>query len=506
MAKDKDSRKKTLLVIDDEPDIRELIFHALSEDYHVMTCGDCTEAISLLERGVAPDLILLDLMLPEMSGMDFLRLLHNRYPHLKAIVISARGDVETVVDALQVGALDYVHKPFDITELTIAVNKALSQKEMEEELMRLRKQEVFTEEHSPLYASREMANIMEMISKVSQTDVPVLITGESGVGKEVIARELHQNSLRSSGPFVKVNCAALPASLLESELFGFAKGAFTGASQAKSSKFENADNGTLFLDEIGEIAPALQAKFLHVLQDGQFNRLGSNKTIQTNARIIVATNQDLEAQVQSGSFRQDLYYRLNVVRIEIPPLRDRPVDITLLVNYYLDFYKKKYRKEVELDRDALARLNQHRWPGNVRELQNVVRRYVVLGLLEFDKNGFIATDLYETRAANQVQNEMPTHLDQGKVIFGTPQKQPAASEEISTDQGNTEVLENLSLKEIAKEASRAAEKEAILRALEITRWNKSKASKLLKISYKALLYKMKESGLEKPESKTTNTE
>ncbi|UCF30643.1 MAG: sigma-54-dependent Fis family transcriptional regulator [bacterium] len=499
MAADKISRQHTLLAIDDEPDIRDLIYHAFSdEDYHVMTCGDCTEALALLERGSLPDLILLDLMLPEMSGLDFLQLLRNRYPHLKAIVISARGDVETVVEALQMGALDYIHKPFDVAELMIAVNKALSQKQMAEELDRLRKQEAFAETHSALYASREMANIIEMVSKVAQTDVPVLITGESGVGKEVIAREIHQKSLRASGPFLKVNCAALPASLLESELFGYNKGAFTGASQAKPSKFENADNGTLFLDEIGEIAPALQAKFLHVLQDGFFNRLGSNKTIRTNTRILVATNQDLEEEVKSGSFRSDLYYRLNVVRIHIPPLRERPVDIALLANYYLDFYSRKYRKEVDLSESALPRLNRHSWPGNVRELQNVMRRYVVLGLLEFDKESPVSAPPMGAGSPDLQEGQIPGRAAAGGES-GPDQAGPTreTAKGVALDEEGMQ-RENYSLKEIAKEAAQAAEKEAILRALEITRWNKSKAAKLLKISYKALLYKMREGGLEKP--------
>ncbi len=220
--------------------------------------------------------------------------------------------------------------------------------------------------------------------------MPVLITGDSGVGKEVVARELHQRSHWASGPFLKINCAALPTSLLESELFGYDKGAFTGAMKSKPSKFESASGGTLFLDEIGELEPHIQAKFLHVLQDGTFNRLGSNKIIKTDARIMVATNQDLEENIMNGTFRRDLYYRLNVARIHIPPLRERPVDIALLANYFLEFYSRQYKRSVDLDEETLNKLYHHPWPGNVRELQNVLRRYIVLGRLEFDSTGSLS--------------------------------------------------------------------------------------------------------------------
>jgi DNA-binding NtrC family response regulator len=497
-----DPGKKTLLAIDDAFEIRDIIQRALVDSYHVMVCEDCVEAISLLERGISPDLILLDLMLPKMSGMDFLKMIKDRYPHLKTVVISAKGDVETVVEALNLGALDYIHKPFSIDELQIAVDKAMSHKKMAEELERLKRQEIFTEDYSIIYASSEMANIMETVSKVAQTDVPVLITGESGVGKEAIARELHQSSLRAEGPFLRVNCAALPASLLESELFGYNKGAFTGAVQSKQSKFESAAGGTLFLDEIGELAPPIQAKFLHVLQDGTFNRLGSNKTIQADARILVATNHDLEEQISKGFFRSDLYFRLNVVQIHIPPLRLRPIDISLLTKHFLDQYKKKYKSQIELDQASMDRLSQYHWPGNVRELQNILRRYVVLGALEFDGhrlqngiqsyqststiNGDEGMDQRNYRSASvgdrpsqgipptDLHEEGPLEMDPGDII------------------GDDSVDKTVSLKEIARNASREAEKKAIYRALEITKWNKTQAAKLLQVSYKAFLYKMKD--------------
>ena len=506
--------KKTLLAIDDAFEIRDIIQRALSESYHVMVCEDCVEAIAILERGTSPDLILLDLMLPKMSGMDFLKMIKDRYPHLQTVVISAKGDVETVVEALNLGALDYIHKPFGIDELQIAVDKAMSHKQMAEELERLKRQEIFTEDYSIIYASSEMANIMETVSKVAQTDVPVLVTGESGVGKEAVARELHQRSHRANGPFLRVNCAALPASLLESELFGYNKGAFTGAVQSKQSKFETAAGGTLFLDEIGELAPPIQAKFLHVLQDGSFNRLGSNKTIRADARILVATNHDLEEQISRGLFRTDLYFRLNVVQILIPPLRERPVDIALLTNHFLDQYRKKYKSQIELDQASMDRLSQYHWPGNVRELQNILRRFVVLGKLEFDSsriqngmqsglststsNGYGGMDPGTYRSTGvgdkpfqgipprHHQGEGPIELDSGDISSGNTGDNTS---------GDDIVKETVSLKEIARNAAREAEKKAIFRALEATRWNKTQAAKLLQVSYKAFLYKMKDCGV-----------
>jgi len=485
----KDSGKKTLLAIDDAFEIRDIIQRALSgESYHVMVCEDCVEAMALLERGITPDLIILDLMLPRMSGLDFLKLIRDRYSHLKAVVISAKGEVETVVEALQLGALDYIHKPFNIDELQIAVDKAISQKEMAEELERLKRQKVFTEDYSILYASREMANIMEMVTKVAQTDVPVLITGDSGVGKEAVAREVHRRSHRSGGPFLKINCAALPASLLESELFGYNKGAFTGAVQSKPSKFENAAGGTIFLDEIGDLAPAIQAKFLHVLQDGTFNRLGSNKTIRTDARVLVATNHDLEKDVSSGVFRSDLFFRLNVVHLNVPPLKDRPVDISLLAGHFLSSYNKRYRKELELSQGDMDRLVRYPWPGNVRELQNTLRRYTVLGILELDERG---TGLREEFPDATAGSSEPPHDSQSRA-------------DVEHDDSHGSSTEVLPLKTIARNAARKAEKRAIRSALEETSWNKAKAARLLSVSYKALLYKMKDCGLESVTRKEEN--
>jgi two-component system response regulator AtoC len=465
----RDKGKRVLFVVEDDPALCELLrlsFHDQADQFVVS--GDGVEAFDQLESGLLPSVILLDLMLPSMSGLDFLEKARKRFPHLKVIVISALSDVNTVVKAMQLGALDFVHKPFELEELRSLVEKA------------------FTVGSPPspatspvpapgtvptprlfLYNSQEMAAVAETMVKVAQTDIPILITGESGVGKEVVAREIHRLSTFASGPFVKVNCAALPASLLESELFGYEKGAFTGAIHSKPSKFENAANGTLLLDEIGELDSTLQAKFLHVLQDGFFNRLGSNRPVQSRARMVVATNRNLEAEVNHGNFRIDLFYRLNVVRIHIPPLRERPSDIVLLANHFLETYNRAHGRQLSFGSREMDLFMSYHWPGNVRELQNVIRRYVVL----------------EHFGREDMSLPAPTLATPASTTSATPANAPPATTPSSSP---------TPLKELAKEAVRRAEREAILEALSIHNWNRTKTARSLKISYKALLYKIKD--------------
>ncbi len=315
-----------------------------------------------------------------------------------------------------------------------------------------------------------MAAVAETMTKVAQTDIPILITGESGVGKEVIAREIHRLSAVASGPFVKVNCAAIPASLLESELFGYEKGAFTGAIRSKPSMFENAANGTLLLDEIGELDSTLQAKLLHVLQDGAFNRLGSNRPVQSRARMVVATNRNLEEEINQGRFRTDLFYRLNVVRIHVPPLRERPSDIVLLANHFLETYNRAHSRQLGFGQREMDLFMSYHWPGNVRELQNVIRRYVVL----------------EHFGREDMSLPVPTLPAPGSGMNPTP---PPASPA-------TLAPYPMPLKELAKEAVRRAEREAILVALSAHNWNRTRTARSLKISYKALLYKIRDYKLE----------
>jgi len=327
--------------------------------------------------------------------------------------------------------------------------------------------EVTREEGIFIYTSDKMHRIKEMIDQIADTDVTVLIQGESGVGKEVVARSIHFNSSRRERPFVKVNCAALPQELLESELFGYEKGAFTGAYRQKPGKFELANGGTVFLDEIPEISLSLQGKLLQVLQDREFSRLGGKKDIRVDARVLVATNKNMEEGVKSGRFREDLYYRLNVVNITIPPLRERREEIPIFVEYFLDKFCKKYQKKVMPLSERMKRaLFEHRWSGNVREMENVIQRFVVLGNEE------------------AIIEELTPAIQEDSV--------PEENEKIVTAEKVWP-----SLKEVHQEALKKAECETILKALEMTNWNRKKAADILKISYKALLYKIKETGLDK---------
>jgi two-component system response regulator AtoC len=311
--------------------------------------------------------------------------------------------------------------------------------------------------------SPAMARVFEMAERVADADVPVLIRGESGVGKEVVARALHERSRRASGPFVKINCAALPSELLESELFGHERGAFTGAHAEKPGKFELADGGTIFLDELGEMAPALQAKLLQVLQDEEFYRVGGKRALRVDARVVVATNRDLEAEIARGQFREDLYYRLNVVSVRVPPLRERREDVIPLVELFARRYGQRYRGEApQISPEVLQRFLEHDWPGNVRELENMVRRLVVL------EDESLVLDELSVRGRPAVE-----HVPAADAAPG-------------------------GLKEISRRAAMIAEREAIEQTLKITGWNKRRAAQRLQISYKALLYKIKESGIIDP--------
>ena len=327
--------------------------------------------------------------------------------------------------------------------------------------------EVTRDEGIFIYASEQMHRIKEIIDQIANTDVTVLIQGESGVGKEVVARSVHLNSFRKEKPFVKVNCAALPQELLESELFGYEKGAFTGAYRQKPGKFELADGGTIFLDEISEMSLSLQGKLLQVLQDREFSRLGGKKDIRVDVRVLVATNRNIEEGVKEGRFREDLYYRLNVVNVTVPPLRERKEEIPIFVEYFLEKFSKKYRKRVNPLSDKLIKVfSEHNWSGNVRELENVIQRFVVLG----DEKAIIE-ELGPVTKENIV-------LGKKKKTSSTEKNWP-------------------SLKEVNKEAIKKAECETILKALEMTNWNRKKAANILNISYKALLYKIRDTGLDK---------
>ncbi len=478
------------MIIENDLAVKKLLENGLAEDGHKLySASSCEDAFTQIDNGKVPEVIVLNLSLPGMGGMAFLEIVRKQYPFIKAIVVSADNGVDTIVEAMRLGALDFISQPYNLKDVCVPVNEALQYRHLQMDLERRKQRALFNDEAHFLYTSTAMAEVMETIQRVAATTVPVLITGESGVGKELVAREIHQRSDRSKGPFVKINCAALPANLLEGELFGFERGAFTGAIKSKPAKFERAHDGTMFLDEIGDLEYGLQAKLLHVLQDGNFTRLGSNKTIKSNARIVVATNRNIENAVNKKEFRSDLYYRLNVIRIHVPPLRKRPSDIMLLADHFLAGSNQKFGKEVEFDKGTKEYIMQNPWSGNVRELQNAVSRYVVLGKID---SGFELDGKY---SATPGEIDEPTSE--------VPSSSHPIDHEDSKPEARTQAPElahhydGMILKEIGRNAARQAERKAILAILEATQWNKSKAARMLKISYKALLYKVKDCGIER---------
>jgi two-component system response regulator AtoC len=463
-----------VLVIDDDPGVRDYMEALVSrQGYQVFPAADGEEALGILETA-QPDLITLDVVLPGMDGLETLKQLKQRLPDVPVVMLSGHGQARNIVEAMRRGASDFLRKPFEVEELELAFQKALEKRALKLEVERLRGRARSETELMLLTGDDpKMREIREIIEQVADTDITVLVRGDSGVGKEVVARSLFQLSGRRNQPFVKVNCAALPSELLESELFGFEKGAFTGAQKRKLGKFEYANHGTIFLDEISEMHPSLQAKLLQVLQDGEFSRLGSETDVHVDTRIIAATNRNLEEAVKDGSFREDLYYRLNVVTIHMPPLRDRKDAIPLMVDQFLQKNNEQYKKDVkQLSPETMAIFMKYHWPGNVRELENMVRRMVVLG-----NEQAVVEEIRASGNRYQGSQEMKD----------SPHLQ-ALGADFSSEQG-------IDLKAISRRAAQLAEKGVIEKVLEQTRWNRKEAAARLQISYKALLYKMKENGL-----------
>lgn len=461
------AEKEKILVIDDEPSIRKYLQTLLEVDgFEVATVASGREALERVGSGERPDFVILDVLMPEMDGLETLRQLMQVDRSLNVIMLSCSNEVGTVVDAIRIGAVDYLTKPFEKPELDAAMLKCRQKKELRSENQALRDYcEQLTEDLSFLAASPQMLKIRQQILQIAPVDVPVFISGESGVGKEVVARMIHLRSTRRQQAFVKVNCAALPGELLESELFGYEQGAFTGAVRAKPGKFEIANRGTIFLDEIAEMSTHLQAKLLHVLQDGQYSRLGARAVVQVDVRVLAATNVAVQEAMRSGKFREDLYYRLNVLSIHIPPLRERTAEIPLLFRHFLVKYSEKYQKPApEPSSHLLEAALRYPWPGNLRELENFVKRYVIL---EDDEGSF--RELLEMTGAQQRL---------------APRDEPAAAPK---DQG---------LKALVRSLKDEAEMEAIADALAKTNWCRKDAARMLGISYKALLYKMRQFNLD----------
>ncbi|MFM7204580.1 MAG: sigma-54-dependent transcriptional regulator [Myxococcota bacterium] len=370
---------QTILVVDDDVSNRSTVEKILQkEGYVVLLAADGAEALAIVRRESVA-LVVTDFKMPGMTGLDLLKAARTLQPDLEVILMTAYGTVEAAVEAMKEGAYDFISKPFKRVELLKAVQKALEKQALAAENRRLRAQLEQPSAHGIIGTSDALRGVLELVQQVAPSSANVLIEGESGTGKELVAQAIHELSLRRARRFVKVNCGALPEALLESELFGYEQGAFTDARSKKEGRFELANGGSLFLDEIGELSPSSQVKLLRVLQEGEFERLGGTKTIRVDVRLVTATNRDLEQEISARRFREDLYYRLNVIRIQLPPLRERTDDIPLLVSHFLRVYARKNERPVkELHPDALELLMGYRWPGNVRELENMMERAVVL--------------------------------------------------------------------------------------------------------------------------------
>ncbi len=372
--------RPNILLIDDEPLMRMTIQDALeSEGYQVNVAETGQKGLALWRKN-SFDILITDLKLPDLDGLQILKEVKMTNPETQVILITAYGSIDSAVTAMKEGASDYLTKPFSMDELLLIIQRLLRIKQLEEENIRLKEKvkERFGLE-GLVGKSPQMQKIYDLIEMISQTDTTILIQGESGTGKEMVANAIHFKSLRKNGPFIKVNCSALPETLLETELFGHEKGAFTGAIRQRKGRFELADQGTLFLDEVGEISPAVQVKLLRVLQERKFERVGGNETLFVDVRLICATQKDLKEQIQKGTFREDLYYRLNVVPIHLPPLRERREDILLLADHFISKFSKKMGKEViGFSEEAKNLLLRYSFPGNIRELENMIERAIAL--------------------------------------------------------------------------------------------------------------------------------
>jgi two-component system response regulator AtoC len=458
---EKKMEAKKILIVDDEESMRHMLSLILKgEGYEARAVGLGREALELLDSQ-AFDFLLLDVVMPGMDGLELLRALKEKGVESAVIMMSGYGSLDTAVEAMKQGAYDYVSKPFKPDEILLALRKAEERENLRRENVRLR-QEVrrdFSFENI-VGESEGMQKVFEAIKKISDYKASVLIGGESGTGKEMVARAIHYNSSRGGGPFVTVNCGAIPETLLESELFGHERGAFTDAKREKRGSFELAHEGTLFLDEIGEMSLAAQVKLLRVLQEGEVKRLGSERPILVDVRIIAATIQDLSRSVAEGKFREDLFYRLNVLPLRLPPLREKKEDIPLLVGHFIQKFNQQHHLEVEgVSEETRDLLMEYSWPGNVRELENVVRRSMILSPGRRIDARFLPSEVLEGR--------------------GAPFKREFGKEEFSI-----------------KKAARIMEEELIRKALKKTKGNRTQAGRILEISHPALLSKMKRYGID----------
>jgi len=449
-----------ILVVDDEMNVIESFKHILEDNYRVLTATNGEEALEKVEKENL-DVVLLDIKMPGMDGIEILRRIKEMNENVDIIMVTAVQTTKTAIEAMKLGAYDYITKPFDVDEVIVSINKALEKRYLTREVSYLRSQVTKPVKFDNIIGTSEkMRQVYEIVSEMAQNDVTVLISGETGTGKELIARAIHFNGLRKDKPFITVDCASIPENLLESELFGHEKGAFTDATSQKLGRFDLANNGTLFLDEISNLKIDTQGKILRALQEKEIQRVGGVKTIKIDVRIISATNIDLKRAIKEGKFREDLYYRLNVVPIELPPLRERKEDIPLLVNYFLGIFNREFGKKVKnVTLEAMKFLTAYRWPGNVRELRNVIERLVAL-----------------------VKEEVISHRRLPLDILLS----------VNTDEGNGEEEGTL-----LREAREQFEKQFILGVLEKVNWNQTEAAKILGVHRNTLMLKMQNLGIKK---------
>jgi two-component system response regulator AtoC len=460
-----------ILVVDDDRPHAALLSTALTRaGYDVSAASSGEEAVAMT-RVFDPLVVVLDSDARGMAAMELLERLRRMKPEAAIIMTASAASSETIFRASRLGADDFLSKPVELSSLEQRIAHLLEGQRLNNEVVHLRDQVRRQGDFSMLFGSSpKMEDIKNTIEQVADTNVTVLIRGESGTGKEVVARMIFAHSPRRDKPFVKVNCAAIPHELLESELFGYEPGAFTGANRQKVGKFDLAHGGTLFLDEISEMHPALQAKLLHVLQDGEFSRLGGRRDIAVDVRVLAATNKRLEHAVEDGTFREDLFYRLNVVTIHIPPLRERREEIPIFLDFFLRKYSDYYGKQAPpFSEQAVNQMLDYHWPGNIRELENLVKRYVIVG--------------NEAQIIRELAAHTPAPVPAGGAGALAPEPEQAAK--------TGGEAENLSLLEIGRRAAMEAEREAIERVLQQTHWNRRRAAQILKVSYKALLNKLK---------------
>ncbi len=453
-----------VLVIDDDPKVPWILSEGLGENYQIISARNGVEGIQMVTKE-KPELVLLDIKMPGLSGMEVLDKVKTIDGNLDVIMLSGHGDTQNVVESIRRGASEFINKPFNIEEVEIHIRTALEKNRLKKEVTRLKsKLEAKSAYDTLIGDSPQMLAVKNVIEQVADSELTVLILGESGTGKEIVARMLHALSSRAQKPFTKVNCAAIPRELLEAELFGYEKGAFTGAVKNKPGRFEVASTGTIFLDEIGDMPLELQSKLLQVLEQNEFIRVGGLQTVRVDVRIVCATNKNVEEALQKGIIREDLFYRLNEITIQLPPLREKSEDIPLLVDHFLQRYRILYERDfLGLSPQALKALKEYSWPGNVRQLENLIKQIVVRNdeSMVFELSERIAT---ETSSGGP---EPPSSRAEGE----------------------------LSLKRRISALVTQEEKKVISEALRRTNWNRRKAAKLLEISYRSLLYKIKDYGI-----------